>query len=201
MTTTGTYQAYWSNAPTAQTVTTAVKSSFKWDNYTNYSYDSGKCVSTLLNTGNWTSFRNTTYADYAIGTPTLEMFVESWNQIYSNQKIYCNNTSETGYYCGTNNEPTSINTNLSNKSGYSNSLYFPYTTETSSCDGYWLSSPSGTNDSCILRVTASTGYIGHNHYTKNNLSIRPVVRIKLGFCLTKDDNLKGSCDFGLKSIN
>ena len=45
-------------------ITSSLKSSFKWNSWTNYStYTNGKYVSTLLNTNNWKSFVKYNYAD------------------------------------------------------------------------------------------------------------------------------------------
>ena len=101
------YGVYWDTAPEAQIVnTTTCPSRFLWDketayttSWTDYSTNpNGNCISTLLNTNNWSEFVNPTYADYAIGTPTLQMYVESWNAKGYN-KLYADNKNEFRLLC------------------------------------------------------------------------------------------------------
>ena len=123
-------------------------------------YKEHKCVSTLLNTSNWSSFVNTSYADYAIGGPTIEMFCASWNQMYTSQKIYCNKTGTYGYYFGKSSSPTTVEANLSSYTGYySNTLYYPHKASWNSSNGYWLSSPH-TNGYYCLQYVNSNGLVG-----------------------------------------
>ena len=155
LTTSGTYNAYWKTVPTAQTVTPLNKS-FMFEGWSDYStYENGKCVSTLLNTENWTSFVNTDYADYSIGGPTLEMWIASWNAVYPSDLLYCNNTNDYGYCVGTANKPTNfrIDSNVMKaKSGYSNTLYYPHRDKLYGCYGYLLASQSSGNDSDVVDV-------------------------------------------------
>ena len=75
---------------------------------TNYN---AKAVSTLLNTDSWTNFLDKTdgtgKAKYAIGGPTVEMWMASWNDKYpeendkyKNFQLLCNYTDSYGYYIG-----------------------------------------------------------------------------------------------------
>ena len=77
MSTSGTYGAYWPSVPSTQTVSSETRTLFmsSWSNFS--SYYNGRAVSTLLNTSNWTSFVNSTYATSAIGSPTLDMWPRS----------------------------------------------------------------------------------------------------------------------------
>ena len=128
--------------------------------YSDYSsYHANKCVSTFLNTSNWTNFVNTEYADYAIGGPTLEMWVSSWNTVYPNDKLYCNHTDEHGYYVGISNNPQEKGIErdvMQSKTGFTNKLYYPHICGSEEdTGGYWLASITGTYASNLTRYVFS----------------------------------------------
>ena len=186
MTTDGTYRAWWASAPSMQEVTENTKTLFMATRYNlNSSNDNSKCVSTLLNTANWKNFKDTgNKAVNAIGSPTIEMWMESWNQLYPNDKLYCNNTDNYGYYIGTTSGPTTSEikvTTMKEKAGYENKLYFPYNTETSdTCKGYWISSPrAGAKNRMYFWSSGNLG-VGTPTYTNNYACLRPVVALDSG---------------------
>ena len=91
MTTSG-YCAYWAenSVPIFQTVNDEVLTRFKATEY-NINEHSGvsnsKYVSTLLNANNWANYLDEEIngkrkAEYAIGGPTIEMWMDSWNNLY-----------------------------------------------------------------------------------------------------------------------
>ena len=189
MTKTGTYRAYWNSAPSSADTTNHVAKfspvtaeTKAWTG--NYSTNSnGKCVSTLLDTTLWSSYASGVGGESAIGSPTLNMFVASWNEKYPSDKIYCNNDSATGYYVGTTTNPTStyIDSSVMNqKEGYNNTLYYPYTSATSdSCYGYWLASPSAGNTSSVMYVLCN-GNVDYSYYYYTYYGVRPVVSLSSG---------------------
>ena len=162
------YIVNWSSAPSSlQTVEETVKTRFMATGYTlNSSKNNSKCVSTLLNASNWESYKdNNEMAEYAIGGSTIEMWMASWNELCdkkynkSSDKLYCNKTSEYGYYVGTSSNPTSTTISskvMSAKDGYNNSLYYPHHESVSdgdeNCSGYWLASPSVLDNDFVLGV-------------------------------------------------
>ena len=92
----------------------------------NSNYNS-RAVSALINTANWDGYVNISYADYAIGVPTLEMWVASWNAVYGDKlKLYTNKNSN-GYYIGTgSNRTTSYNQFIIKVTNWqNNTLLFP----------------------------------------------------------------------------
>ena len=92
------------------------------------SNNNSKAVSALINTENWDGYVDTNYADYAIGTPTLEMWVASWNAKHGDKlKLYTNKNS-TGYYLGTgSNSTTSYSQSIKSITNWQkNTLYFPH---------------------------------------------------------------------------
>ena len=96
---------YWESGGTSLETTGRQDGIFMATGYTlNSSKENSKRVSGLLNTNNWTDFVDTNYADYAIGGPTLNMYIAS-----SNAKGYTTlytNTNTNGYYVGTSANPT-----------------------------------------------------------------------------------------------
>lgn len=125
-----------------------------------------------MNTNNWDGLVDSSYADCAIGGPTLEMWVESWNakgytQLYTN-------TNEIGYYVGNTENPTTTFYDLSSDSGYNDTLYFPHQEVVNNCYGYWLASPSA-NDASILMYVDYSGYVNSSYYSGNGLGCRPLV--------------------------
>lgn len=182
-----------------QTVTDETKTLFMATGYTlNSSKNNSKCVSTLLNTNNWENFKDTeNKALSAIGSPTIEMWMESWNKLYPNDKLYCNNTDSLGYYVGMSSEPTTKAVSLKNTEGYKNRLYFLYTGNTvnGTITGYWFSSPLATSSDIILNVReggiisdASGLYYNGTYkdaYTFRGL--RPIVALNSGITVDATD--------------
>ena len=85
------------------------KIAFDWSNlqkYTNSKYNIGKkyldglrfsypdnidtkrrAVASLLDVDNWSVFVNE-YSDTCVGSPTIEMWIKSWNDLYPDDKLY-----------------------------------------------------------------------------------------------------------------
>ena len=183
MTISGTYKTWWSNVPDMQTVTSETKKLFMATKYNlNSNNDNSKCISTLLNTNNWNKFKDTeNKAIDAIGSPTIEMWTDSWNKLYSNDKIYCNKTDNYGYYLGTVSAPTTSEiktTTMQLKDGYQNKLYFPYTKATSDgCTGYWISSPKARAKNRMYCWASGNIGVGTPTYTNSESCLRPVVSL------------------------
>ena len=145
-------------------------------------YDSSKCASTLLNTSNWESYKDSNgMAEYAIGGSTIEMWTESWNNIYPNDYIYCKKANDIGYNTSDSaDKEGSIGVELKGKSGSNNSLYFNGASK-SKCNNYWLASPTYLDSLYLI----SNDYIEilHNRPLKNKKNeyamtgLRPVVSL------------------------
>ncbi len=192
MTTSG-YNAYWSSAPAFQTVDSTTLTRFKATEYTLQSgIDNSKCVSTLLNDNNWSGYKDSgNKAEKAIGSPTVEMWMDSWNARYpkSSDKIYrkaSTSTSEPGYYVGTSQSPTTTSFSNRGKEGYNNKLYYPYTSSYYGMDGYWLASPSAYYSSRVLYVNCD-GYVENCAYSTGGLGVRPVVCLGSGITVNAED--------------
>ena len=187
MTTTG-YNAYWSSAQSFQTVDSEVLTRFKATEYTLQSgNNNSKCVLTLLNDNNWTSYKDSgNKAEKAIGSPTVEMWMDSWNKRYPSDKLYCNNTNTNGYYVGASSIPTSASVSPSGKEGYKNKLYYPHTSSYNSTNGYWLASPSARTSNIVLRLYFD-GRVSSDGYTNNKLGVRPVVSLNSGITVNAEE--------------
>ena len=198
------YVKYWSSSPTYHCTlpnedgkACTFPKLFEFSNYdikTHNSNSNSKCASSLLCTGNWSSFANK-YADYATGGPSVEMWVDSWNKRHGSEKqlYYSNkekNNSTSGYYIGTNTEPTTTYV-----SGLNNSdpLYFPHKESTGDfdndktdeyCYGYWLASPSA-NDRIEMVYVSCSGDVGDDYYDSTDYGVRPVVCLKSDVKLVK----------------
>ena len=192
MTTSG-YRAYWASGsvPAFQTVDSTTLTRFKATDYTLQSgINNSKCVSTLLNSNNWSSYKDSgNKAEKAIGSPTVEMWMDSWNKRYPSDKMYCNNTNTYGYYVGTSETPnsTSIDYNvMKEKEGYKNKLYYPHTSKYNITDGYWLASPSASYSFYVLRVAYSPE-VSYADYSIDTMGVRPVVSLKAGVSVITTD--------------
>ena len=176
------YIVNWNQAPSSlQTVEDTVKTRFKATGYTlNSSNENSRCVSTLLNTSNWESYKdNNGMAEYAIGGSTIEMWMDSWNKRYPSDKLYCNNTNIYGYYVGTSSKPT--NSYIDVKEGYKNStLYYtrksPVSDGDYNCHSYYLASPSAIDCGNVISVYYS-GAVYYEGYNGTSGGLRPVVSL------------------------
>ena len=205
--------AYWASEDNftstgASNITAKVanKYNLSWLNSnTSSTNPNARATADLLNVSAWTAkFGNASKGIEAIGGPTLEMWVKSWNAKSTLQlKTEYNST---GYYIG----PTTTTESLSEiddeedsaKGGkevevssdtnlYSEgSLYFPYISTHNGCFGYWLASPSGGGANYITIVDAG-GYIGDpggTAYSDYVNSVRPLVSIPSSLIGEKDES-------------
>lgn len=156
--------AFWKTSPTG---------------YDEFDLVNFRCVQTLLDKENWTKFVESKCAEYALGTPTLELWTKSWNEKYKNEKIVEFDMNEKGYYLGTNEAKPDYTMDLSKTDGYKDKLYYPHSTVFKMCTGYWLASPSANKKYNLMRITYN-GMIGNDDYTLNTSALRPVVALKTG---------------------
>ena len=178
------YNAYWENVPDMQIVSSDVKNLYLTTGYElNSNKDSSKSVSTLLNTSNWENYMdNSGMAMSAIGSPTIEMWMRSWNNLYKDidGELYCNKTGSNGYYIGTKSQPSTYNLSsrvMRNKNGYNNTLYYPHKEVLNSTNYYWIASPTEEMDNSLFMVNCE-GEITSYEIEKDEVGLRPVVAIK-----------------------
>ena len=120
---------------------------------------------------------------WAMGSPTLELWVNSWNTNYPECIIYTakqtgmSDTIGWGFYIGANADPTSYYIRLRDETGYNNTLYYPYKRSYyAECFAYWLASPSAQprNGYDVIRVRED-GDVGYSYSYETYMGVRPVV--------------------------
>ena len=181
------YSYYWASGGTSLETTGRQDGIFMATGYTlNSSNRGSKCVSGLLNTNNWTDFVDTNYADYAIGGPTLNMYIASWNA--KGYTTLYTNTNTNGYYVGTSPNPTDYSAGMSSDTaGYGDTLYYPHQSAYSNCWGYWLVAPSAHDTFNIMSVYCY-GVVSGNAYRSSAFGVRPLVSLKSVVTLQKNSD-------------
>ena len=172
MKTYSTYTVYWDSIPGSQwSLTTATNALFMYSTFggSEINQYNGRCVSRLLNTDNWTSFVNGTFADKVIGGSTLEMWLASWNAHEDKARyprLITRTTSGSGFTIGKEGGSTSGGINLKSYNGYQNKLYWPHGEDgdLDSCYGYWLAAPAGWDHESLMCVNCSGG-VTYNTYS------------------------------------
>ena len=154
--------------------------------------ESYKAAATLLDTDSWSYFSNNPYAESAIGAPTLEMFIKSWNQkressVNKNdfsELILSWNTLKEGYQI--NGENTIIPDGADTLS-----LYYPNKQAGDTSIGYWLAAV-GTNQEDgypkMIAINLETKRIGLASYHYDGLAVRPVVCLKDSVVATQNES-------------
>ena len=147
-----------------------------------------KATAYLLDTEIWKGFKDSTKAKYAIGAPTLDMFVASYNTRFAKQIETI--VQETGY---------KLKFTDGDSYGYSLSTY-EYLTAHQNKDGYaycsWLASPSSFGGSNVLSVIYYGGV--HLYYCGGSrLGVRPLVCLESGVSLEKQE-VNGDIVYNIK---
>lgn len=174
----------WCNGSESSTITSNLQTNnyLKWVNSSVVETKNNfnmKAVAYMMDTSKWSNFAGQAKNAYAIGGPTLEMFVLSYN-------AYSNHTTKLGIY-------ESITSNNASKYGYkvqigdgswtysvsgldtsSDNMWIKTGTEKAS--RMWLSSPSATFENNMMCIT-SDGKININIVHDKSLGFRPVVAI------------------------
>ena len=137
ITTKGTYQAYWDT--------------------TNFSTNE-QAVATLRNTSYWSDFAAGVTGATAYGSPTNEMFVNSWNE---NPTV--------------NSQTLTVETVIDSFTD-SSKLYNPYPETLDGCNGYWLASINANNTLGVWRVVRKN-YVGAVEFNGEyyGYALRPII--------------------------
>lgn len=175
---------YWSDLTTSGTVTS--NNNFLFTklsnvNNTNINY---RAVATLLDSGKWSSLANTAFVDNTstsvIGSPTVEMWMASWNQKYTDTLAF--DANATGYRVGlTEGSLGNDIEDMQAKQGFKDSLYYPHGGDASEwtwndCWGYWLASPSAIHTESVMAVSFF-GDVGNMGCGYCYWGVRPVVSL------------------------
>lgn len=188
------YSAYWTEANLTKAGASAISSDVANKYMLNWlttnpdsTNNNAKAVADLLDTSVWSSFATGVTGAEAIGGPTLEMYVASWNAKEYTQ-LYCNNSTSAGYYIGNTSEPTSYSVKMnSDANGYADTLYYPHTSSYNNCYGYWLAAPSADSSAYVMYIQYN-GVIYGTTFNSARYCVRPLV------CLPS--NIKGNKGIG-----
>ena len=143
----------------------------------------------LCSPSKWTTYCDTSKANYAIGSPTAEMYVASYNQVShttGNYKLGATyrETSYLGYIYTLNGKQSTISNNdywtgenTLDYTGY-NSMYCGKNGSTGSYY-WWLASPSANNSDCVCYVSGNGAGLGGRSYGNTN-GVAPLVSLKSG---------------------
>ena len=182
-------RAYWDSVPNFQTVDSEVLKRFKAAELQSKNNNS-RCASTLLNTNNWSSYKDSEdKAESAIGSPTIQMLIDSWNNLYENidGKLYIK-SSANGYYVGNREDPSTYSIELKEKKGYNNKLYYPHILDYKGSKGYRIASPSPNSSMNVsMLIVSNDGSIITLDYNVSSLSVRPVVSLNTGITVNATD--------------
>ena len=144
-----------------------------------------KATAYLLDTEIWKGFKNSTKAKYAIGAPTLDMFVASYNTRFKKQIELI--SQETGYKIGFKDEDT-YDTDL-NTYDY---LLHKY----GEAEYMWLASPSADFSNYLMNVYCN-GFVNDYNYGHSGLGVRPLVCLESGVSLEKQE-VNGEIVYNIK---
>ena len=138
----------------------------------------------MLDQSRWSAkYANSSYAEYAIGGPTLEMFVTSYNKIHPEKQLYCSANS-TGYCISW--SEGGVDTYISGLNTYE-SLYV--ISDTSKANGMWIGAPcSGNNFTNGLLSVNYDGSMGNSTYGNTNPGFRPLVCLNSNIQLEKQSD-------------
>ena len=147
-------------------------------------YESIRAVAYILDEQRWSAkYANPNYAEYAIGGPTLEMFVASYNKTHPEKIMYCS-VNNYGYYVSWTEGGTNLY--IYDVEDY-NELY--WIIDTSKTDGMWLGSPSaysfGDN---LMSAAKSSRQVGLSYYNLATRGFRPIVCLKSNIQLEKQND-------------
>ncbi|MBO5398232.1 MAG: hypothetical protein J6A36_04810, partial [Clostridia bacterium] len=190
------YNGYWTQSSsdttkltTSGTITTNNNFLFtKLSNVTNTNKNY-QAVATLLDSSKWSALASTSWVDNTatavIGTPTVEMWMASWNQKYSDTLAF--DANATGYQVGLTADSLSnyiTSSNMQGKAGFTDTLYYPHGNTSGndwdSCYGYWLASPSAESATDVFDVYC-VGSVGGSSYDDDYYDgVRPVVSLSSG---------------------
>lgn len=145
----------------------------------------------LLNTTGWKNLYGNKYAEWAIGTPTITMFLKSWNSNdgYTQYK-YSYNAQYDSYELSGGMFEISFD---SNKEEYNDTLYFPSVDNSvrNNCYGYWMIGHRDT-DGIHMRTWSTVISENGKHtlepylYGENTVGFRPVVCLNTNVRLQAD---------------
>ena len=136
-----------------------------------------KATEYLLDSSVWNTTYKTEKADWAIGAPTFEMLVASYNKKYTDKAVILDTPSGDGY-----GDPLSASNSLPSSdsvtSGTAQSNIYNHGYH------YWLACPSSYNYANVRNVDYSNACVLSSYYSYS-YGVRPVVCLNSGVILTR----------------
>ena len=148
-----------------------------------------KKVAWLLDTTVWEGYANSTYAEYAVGAPTLDLFCASYNKLHTDKQINYYPCEELYKW-----DPMGYNLKWSTDTDYvidengisgldiTNNLY---ATSGDKVSAMWLASPGNYLAGEYLIAVSSDGSIYFQEGSSYVCGLRPVVCLKSDVQITK----------------
>ena len=138
----------------------------------------------LCDPSKWTAYCDTDKANYAIGGPSVEMYVKSYNQTHGDDALGCQYQTNyvPGYIYKVNNtiQNDGWNTN-SNTLDYSMKYKSMYCGQNGKKTGtWWLASPSADDSRDVCGVSGDYACLNSNYYNHNH-GVSPLVSLKSSF--------------------
>ena len=143
-----------------------------------------KASAWLCDPSKWTAYCNSDKANYAIGGPSVEMYVKSYNQTHGDDALGCqyqtNDAPGYGY---------KVNGTIQHSGWYTNSDTLDYSMKYKSMycgqngnkTGYWwLASPSADSSDGVCAVYGNNAALGIDSYYHYN-GVSPLVSLKSSF--------------------
>ena len=163
------------------------------DKKNNTNFPNAQCVSTLLNSSLWSSYIDTNKGDNqtAIGGPTLQLWMNSWNLRYPDQKVYCDSANANGYNVRTSTGSATAAISVNQNKNNGGDLYFANNYKAlkdgnNSIVFYWIASPSASFSDYMLGAN-SNGSIHYYDYPNVYAGLRPVVCLGSGITVNAKD--------------
>ena len=143
-----------------------------------------KASAWLCDPSKWTAYCDSDKANYAIGGPSVEMYVKSYNQTHGDDALGCqyqtNDAPGYGY---------KVNGTIQNSGWYTNAntLDYSMTYKSMYCGqngnktgAWWLASPSAGNSGRVCYVGGNGAALHYNYYNAN-FGVSPLVSLKSSF--------------------
>ena len=158
--------SYTSYTPTAQGLAIMKAMNPKWrdSSYSSIDLKNEHCVAWLCNPANWTEYK-TLEADYAIGSPSVEMYMKAFNVWKTENKnatnLICKVESANGYSVGANGtyDNSGYYTNRNTIEAGPNNIFM-----TAGDNWWWLASPSSRNHNDVLYVNGDRANVDTDAY-------------------------------------
>ena len=139
----------------------------------------------LCDPSKWTAYCDTDKANYAIGGPSVEMYVKSYNQTHGDDALGCqyqtNDAPGYGYkvngtiqYSGWQTKGFTLDYSMKYKSMYCGK-------NGNNTGDWWLASPSAYYSTAVCCVYGYNAYLYHGGAIVNNRGVSPLVSLKSSF--------------------